>query len=427
MHFRLTSDQSPATETPRGGDWVHSGPPIMQPPHMPLLRFLILLCVPVCATAQFRDDFDVDTREDYILIAGDGNPTVDLTARDGHGIISIDATADRHNVWYTILKRDVSEEVDLARLESQDYELMLEARVRISEAPRRVNFMVVTNRTTDFHEHLREFDIADTTDFHTISFRTRDLDVRPGDTLYVQFCATEFGPDRYTVELDYFRADVVRVADAPAEQGEPLPYHPAVPELSTFEKSLQPAAAVVIAPDYPEVNFGEWRAQEDDAAVPVLGVARGQYAILRWDLGEDAGAKASGAGIIELTTQSLASGGDYHAAYGDQLGEEFPKVRIIEITGGEEDWPAGSITYGSFLLADGSEPVNPQMIFDVPVTAGRGGKTYVTLSRPVMQRLLDGSTKGLIIKPLGLINANFYRDGEGAPKLYFNLRETNGR
>ena len=394
---------------------------------MPLLRLLILLGLPVCLHAQFRDDFDVDSRDDYILIAGDGNPTMDLTARDGHGIISIDATADHHNVWYTILKRDVTGEMDLARLESPDYELMLEARVRISDAPRRVNFMVVTNRTTDFHEHLREFDIADTTDFHTISFLTRGLDVGPGDTVYVQFCATDFGPDRYTVELDYFRADVVRVDEAPAERGEPLVYHPAVPELSTFANVREPAAAAVIAPEYPEVNFGNWSAREGDAMVPVLGVARGQYAVLRWDLGGDAGAKASGAGILELTTQALASGGDYHAAYGDQLGEEFPKVRIIEITGGELEWSADSITYGSFILPDGSEPVNPQMIFDVPVTAGRGGKTYVTLSRPVMQRLLDGSTKGLIIKPLGLINANFYRDADGSPKLYYNLRETNGR
>ena len=390
--------------------------------------FLCLLLLPGVAFTQFLDNFDTDSRADYLLLTGDGDPTMDLTARDGHGIMTIDARADRHNVWYTILKRDVSKEVDLSKLQSEEYELRLEARVRISDAPRRVNFMVVTNRTTDFHEHLREFDIADTTDWHTISFLTRDLDVAPGDTLYVQFCATDFGPDRYTVELDYFRADVVRAADAPAEEGEPLAYHPAVPDLATFANVLAPAAAAVIAPEYPEVNFRDWSALEGDEPVPVLGVSRGQFAVLRWDLGEDAGAKASGAGILELTTQSLTTGGDYRAAYGGQLGEEFPKVRVIEITGGTEDWTGETVTYGSFLRADGSEPVNPQMVFDVPVTAERGGKTYVTLSRPVLQRLLDGKTRGLIIKPLGLINANFYRDGmETAPKLYFNLRETTGR
>ncbi|MGB3799435.1 MAG: hypothetical protein WA952_06435 [Lewinella sp.] len=394
--------------------------------HGILLFSLVFLSL--TARAQFLDDFDTDSHDDYILLTGDGDPAMALTARDGHGIISIDATRDRHNVWWTILKRDVSDVLELSQLEDPAYELLVEARVKISDAPRRVNFMVVTNRTTDFHEHLREFDIADTSEWHTISFLTRDLDVRAEDTLYVQFCATDFGSDTYEVKLDYFRADVVKAAEAGPEKGEPLMYHPEVPDLAIYGQALTVAQNAVIAPDYPEVNFSNWTAREKKMDVPVLSVSRGQYALLRWDLDEFRGEGVDGAGILELTTQAVASGGNYRAAYGDQLGEEFPKVRIIEVTGGDPDWEEESVTYASFVLPDGSEPINQQMIFDVPVTAERGSVTHVTLSRPVMQRILDGTTTGLLIKPLGLINASFYaNDGEQGPKLYFNLRQTAGR
>ena len=386
---------------------------------------LCLLLLPGIASAQFLDEFSTDSGEDYLLMTGDGNPTLELTASDGHGILSIDATRDRHNVWWTILKRDVSDVLDLERLSQPDYELLVEARVKVSAAPRRVNFMVVTNRTTDFHEHLREFDIADTTDWHTISFLTKGLDIRSDDTLYVQFCATDFGPDTYEVKLDYFRADVVKASEAPPERGEPLVYHPVVPELTGFGTSLPVAEAVVISPDYPEVNFAGWSARENGEDVPVLGVGRGQFALLRWNPEDLRGKQATGAGVLELSTHSVAAGGDYRAAYGDQLGEEFPKVRIIEVMGGDPDWVAHSVTYADFLLPDHTEPVNQQMIFDVAVEAD---KTYVTLSRPVLQRMLDGTTTGLIIKPLGLIQASFYsNDGERGPKLYFNADQNAGR
>lgn len=392
---------------------------------LPFPRWLpLLLCLlPLPAAAQFVDNFDRDSHDDYLLMTGDGTPTMTLTARDGHGRIAIDATRDRHNVWWTILKRDVSDELDLALLSDPAYALRVEARVKISAAPRRVNFMVVTQRTTDFHQHLREFDIADTTAWHTISMLTRDLDVRPNDTLYVQFCATDLGPATYVVELDYFRADVVRTDEAGPEQGEPLVYHPDIPELSTFGHALPVAESAVVSPEYPEVNFGDWGVRgESGAEAPVVTVAREQYALLRWDLTALAGRRADGAGVLELTTQSLASGGRYRAAYGDQLGEEFPKVRIVEVLGGNPAWRRDAVTWENFLQSGREDArVNGQMVSDVTVTPGAGGKTYVTLSRPVLQRLLDGTTTGLIVQPLGLITASFYAD---TPTLHLNLTET---
>jgi hypothetical protein len=66
------------------------------------------------------------------------------------------------------------------------------------------------------------------------------------------------------------------------------------------------------------------------------------------------------------------------------------------------------------------------MIIDDRVAPERGGRTYSTISRPVLQRLLEGKTLGLAIKPLGPIDATFYASkaagGRHAPTLHFNLR-----
>ena len=188
---------------------------------MPLpLLILLLLLAPLTARAQFVDTFDDGDVEGWDFFTGDGVATMDFVAHDGFARLSVDATDDRHNVWWAILKRPVSEFVDLERLADPGTELRVEARIRLSDAPRRVNIMINTNRTTDFHEHLAEFDVADTTDWHTISYTTTDLDARPGDTLYVQLGVTDWGLGTYHLDLDAYRAAVV---DTPAEAdlGEP--------------------------------------------------------------------------------------------------------------------------------------------------------------------------------------------------------------
>jgi hypothetical protein len=71
--------------------------------------------------------------------------------------------------------------------------------------------------------------------------------------------------------------------------------------------------------------------------------------------------------------------------------------------------------------------LNTQMIIDYPVTEGDGGKTYLTISRPVLQRMIDAKTLGIAIKPLGSISASFYAmeedDGRLAARLLFNVEE----
>lgn len=65
------------------------------------------------------------------------------------------------------------------------------------------------------------------------------------------------------------------------------------------------------------------------------------------------------------------------------------------------------------------------MIYDIEMSEEQGGKNFITISRPVLQRMLEGKTKGLLIRPLGALDASFYdsenqMDNNG-PKLHFNI------
>ncbi|MBN2347999.1 MAG: hypothetical protein JXJ22_04130 [Bacteroidales bacterium] len=389
-----------------------------------LLLFLFILISSGICRAQFIDNFDNKEITGWFFFTGDGDATMDFIQKDGYAQILVDATKDKHNVWWAIIKNDVSASLDLVKFKDPSYELRVEARVHVSNAPRRINFMINTQRTTNFHEHLMEFDIPDTSGWYTISMTTKNLDVVPGDTLYVQMGVTDWGPGRYYVDLDYYRADVINVNIAGPDKGEPLPYHPPVADLSTFSNHLNVTQDALINSNYPDVNFNNWFVDENEGHAQVLTVNANQWAILRWDLEQFKNAKADGPGILEFTTQSVAKGGDYISFYGEDLGVEFGKIRIIEIFGGDPFWDQHKVTYNNFLQdSDLTEVFNTQMIFDLELSEKNGSKSYITISRPVMQRLLDGKTKGLVLRPLGAIDASVYDSenlkGDG-PKLHFN-------
>jgi len=65
---------------------------------------------------------------------------------------------------------------------------------------------------------------------------------------------------------------------------------------------------------------------------------------------------------------------------------------------------------------------NTQMIIDYPLSSKQGDKSYFTIPRPVMQRLFDGTTKGLLIRPLGAVSGSVYASeskADNGPKLHF--------
>ena len=388
--------------------------------------FFFLAVVPVVAHAQFVDNFDGPKVDGWFTMVGDGSAKIDMVQKDGHLRLLVDGTQDKYGVWWTLIKRDITRYLDMEKLKDPAYELRVEARVRLSNAPRRVNFMVNTQRTVDFHKDMREYDIDDTNEWHTISMTTNHFDTARGDTVYVQFCVTDWGPDKYYVDLDYYRADVVRRDSAGPDKGEPLIVHPPVPDISTFSNHLGVAQDSLINSDFPDINFNDWHAEDLNGTARVLTVNGNQWILLKWDFEKYRNLKADGAGILELTTFSAPLGGKYIEHWGQDFGEEFGMIHVIEILGGDPAWDQEKVTYNNFMQGKSYADVfNTQTIIDLPLAGKRGAKSYYTITRPVMQRLITGKSKGILIRPLGSIDATIYasEDAEGrGPKLHFNTK-----
>ncbi len=387
---------------------------------------LFLIFISTCK-AQFLDEFDKAKIDGWFTMVGDGTPGMSFIPHNGYATIIVDGSKDKYNVYWTLIKRDVTKWLDLTKLQDTKYQLRVEAKVRVHTAPHRLNFMVNTNRTTDFHIDLMEYDIPDTTNWHVISMTTKRFDAKPGDTVYVQLCATDFGLEKYSVDIDYFRADIVNTNEAGADKGNPIPYHPPIPELKTFSNQLDVSNDCVINSEFPEVNFNDLHVKEKEGDIRVLTINGEQWGILKWDFSKYKNAEISKAGLLELTTQSVHSGGNYIKAFGEDFGIEFGKVRVIEILGGDPLWDQKTVSYNSLTENKKySEVFNTQMVYDFDVIEEPGGKNYITISQPVLQRLLDGTTKGLLLRPLGAIDASFYasenQNKSNTAKLHFSLK-----
>ena len=388
--------------------------------------FLLTLIIPGICQAQFLDRFNNKKIEGWFFFTGDGYAKMDFIQKDSYARILVDATKDKDNVYWTLIKRDVTSFLDLNKLKDPSFQLRVEAKVRVHNAPRRINMMVNTNRTTNFHIDLMEFDIPDTTSWHTISMTTKKFDAIPGDTVYVQLCVTDYGLGKYYVDLDYYRADIVNINLAGPDKGELVPYHPPVPDVSTFSNHLDVAQDCLINSDFPDVNFNDWHVKEKEGDARILTVNANQWAILRWDFEKYKDLKVDGSGLLELTTQSVPTGGDYTKVFGEDFGVEFGKIRIIEIIGGDPNWYQSNVTSNSLINGNMySDVFNTQMIFDTEVADEQGSKNYITISKPVLQRMIDGKTNGLLIRPLGAIDASFYASENPytGPKLHFNIKQ----
>ncbi|MEJ2568227.1 MAG: hypothetical protein P8Z50_05060, partial [candidate division WOR-3 bacterium] len=375
--------------------------------------------------AQFLDSFNSEEIEGWFFFTGDGAATMDFVQKDGYARILVDATKDKYNVWWAVTKRDVSDFLDLNKLKNASYQLRVEAKVRVGNAPRRINMMVNTQRTTNYHIDLMEFDIPDTSEWHIVSMTTKKFDAVPGDNVYVQLNVTDWGLGKYHVDVDYYRADIVNVDSAGPDKGELVPYHPPIPPVNTFLNHLDVTHDCLINSDFPDVNFNDWHIQGQEDRARVLTVSANHWAILRWDFEKYKNVKIDGAGLLELTTYSVAKGGNYIETFGEDFGMEFDKVRVIEIVGGDPAWDQNTVTYNNLIRGKSYADVfNTQMIYDLEVNDKPGSKNFITISKPVLQRLVDGKTKGLLIRPLGAIDASFYASENrmgNSPKLHFNV------
>jgi hypothetical protein len=384
-----------------------------------LLMGLLLVVAPIrAAEAQFVDNFDASeiptdpkAVKGWASFTGDGEASIEFRqGGDGHASIVVDATRDRRGIWWAVIKRKVSDRMDLDLLRQPGYELRIEARIRVSHAPRRVNLHANTQRTTDFHSHLMEFDIPDTDGWHTISLTTRDFPAQGGDSVFAQLALIDWGPETYRVDIDYFKVDIVDAARAGPDLGAQVPYHPPIPDVASFQQEVRVAEDAIIDLDNPGVNLNNWYVQDGAERKHLLTVNGTMYVILRFDLGAFAGRQITDHGLLELTTHAVQR-------TSDPL-KDFGLVRVVEILGGNPAWDQRTVTADSLRRgAPLSRVLNTQMIIDWPVTEGDGGKTYFTISRPVLQRMIDGQTLGLAIKPLGSITASFYSMENSDPSL----------
>ena len=372
-------------------------------------------------TEPFLEDFGKEPQaiEHWTWFTGDGLATMDFVLGDGCASVQVDARQDRRNIWWALIKREVSPYLDLARLHQPGQEIRIEARIRVSHAPRRVNLHVYNAKRPEHHSHLMEFDIPDTTGWHTISMTTHDFDAEPGDSVFGQLALMDWGIGQYHVDIAYMKVEVVDAAAVGPDQGEQAPYHPPIADPGTFAHQIDVAHDCMIDVQYPDVNFNHWSIWEAGKRSTLLTVSGTQIVILRWDLAKLAGKRVAGSGLLELTTHSVQRSSD--DIY------EFGKMRVVEILGGDPQWNQATVTCDSLCQGQSIDQVlNTQMIIDVDVAEQPGSKTLITISRPVFQRLVDGKTLGLALRPLGAISASFYAkeiqiEGYSA-RLLFNLR-----
>lgn len=389
-----------------------------------LLVFFALLYVPP-TFAQFFDGFDnlkLDPDNGWFFKAGDGTASMDFRqGGPGYASIFVDGTTDKRGIWWALIERKVSDQMDLSLMQKPGHEFRIEARVRSSHAPRRINLQVLTQRTTDYESHLMEYDIPDTDNWHTFSMTTRGFDARPGDTVFGHMALMDWGLEKYRMDVDYIKVDLVDAATAGPDQGEAVPYHPPIADPKSFNQKVRVAADSSIDIENTDVNMNDWYVQgASGGKVNLLTVDGTHYVILRWDLRQFAGRKATGHGLLELTTHSVQQKA--------QRLKDFGIVRVVEILGGDPNWDQATVTTDSFCHYQPlNRVVNTQMIIDWPITEGDGGKTYLTIGHPVLQRLIDGKTLGIAIKPLGALNAAFYsmedENGKNSAQLYFNVQK----
>ena len=388
---------------------------------IPLKSTLIVVVtfVAFSATAQFIENFDGEGKPNgWVIATGDGNAKIDFRQKNGIGSFYVDGTNDQLNIWWALARHRITG-LDMKKLVQPDYELRVEAKIKVSHAPRRVNLHFNHQRTTDFHSHLMEFDIPDTTNWHTISMTTSNFEVQLGDSINSHLALMDWGLQKYRVDFDYFKVDVVKRSTAAKDLGNPMPYHPPLASPSSFKNSVTSVHDATIDVNFRDRNLNNWEANDVTGKhQDLLSVSDTRIVIMRWDFGEFKGKKISRSGLLELSPFAVQRSPTFH--------KDFGMIRIAEILEGDPAWDETSITFDKLR---GSLPIeqviNTQMIIDDSVTWNKEGKVLFTISQPVLQRLIDGKTKGLAIKPLGAVNALFYsrnnRDDRLSPRLYFDI------
>jgi hypothetical protein len=386
--------------------------------------FLVLNCK---SSAQFYDDFESRVSYDptgengWTYYTGSGNTEISFYQKSpGYAQIELDATHDELNVWWGIIRRKVSDFLDISKLTDNNYELRVTARIKVSHAPRRVNLHFNTQRTTDFHSHLREYDIPDTSNWHIISMTTKGFDIRKDDKIFVQMALMDWGLRKYYIKVDFIKVEVVDNNQIENDLGNPQLYHPDPPPILTFSNHLSAEENAVISSNFKDLNFSSWSTFSDNYSSEILTVDDSKYVILRWDVSNFKSAQYYANGVLELWCRSKQKL--------KEKNEDFGLIRICEVTGGDNTWTEDSITFNTFFNEnDFDEVINSQTIIDVDLKPSDSNPNLIVIPSAVMKRLFSGRTKGLALLPLGAVETTIYsnngREAKYHPKLHFNTYE----
>ncbi|MBL7699794.1 MAG: hypothetical protein JNK79_16625 [Chitinophagaceae bacterium] len=383
---------------------------------IPLLYLLLLLGL--CTSAQFIDSFNGNRKPDgWRARTGDGAATIQFKQHHGIGTIYIDATRDTLGIWWAIIHHRLPE-INMKKLTSPGHSLRVEAKVRSGSARKRINLCVNHQRTTDYHANLMEYDLPDTTNWHVISMTARNFETRADDTVAVQLAMMDWGLEKYRLYIDYIKVDVVNTDSAGEDLGNPIPYHPPIADPAGFPVQVNALHDAVIDEQFTDLNFNNWQSRQSQGdPINILTTSGTQMTILRWDLSSLKGKRVKRAGLLEITPYSIQRSPDYK--------KDFGMVRVTEIIGGDADWDEKTVTYDKLRAGKAwTEVVNTQMIIDDSIRWNKNRKMLFTISQPVLQRMIDGKTPGIIIKPLGAVNASFYPHESGpgfAPKIYIDV------
>lgn len=374
-----------------------------------------LLCPPLAsdAPAGFHDGFDTPAAAAaWSTMTGDGDVRVRFSQSHGIATIDVDARADRRNIWWALIRHPVTPAIDPHELERPDRELRIEVRVRTDTAPRRINLHANHSRTTDFHSHLREYDLPVAGAWQMLSMTTGGFDARAGDEIYLQLALMDWGLREYRLDIDYIRASVVDPLESGGDLGRPLPYRPAPGRVDRYAYALPAAAAGTVNRAWPETG-GPWRAAHEPAGTGKLLAGPSQVIVLRWDAANLPDGPVPGWGVLELVTDTV---------FESRAGlESFAELRVTEVLGGSTDWHGDTVTLDELL--DGAPAytvINEQPVIDVAPQSAAGARTRIPLSPPVLERLLCGRTRGLAISSHGGVLAVFRNGGSDTPVLYFD-------
>lgn len=329
-------------------------------------------------------------------------------------LLKIDPLKDKRNVWYAFIHQDISEFIDVEKLLKPEFELRMEIRVKTSHAPRRINMYL---SELDKGGYLREFDIDEANKWVTISMVTESFTPAKERPVMAQVSLMDWGiSDIYTLEIDYIKVDVVSNSEQLTQFGLPLVYRPSVKPPDAFSNNFIATKAISVNAAYPDMNFNNLISETDE--VRLLNIDPTGMIILSWDFSSVNGKEINGAGQMELFTHHLIRLSDSP--------KDFGEIRICEILTDDGEWDETTIDYNRFFKEHPKEKViNGQTVIDTKVYPEMGGKTAVSISKPVLQRLVSGKSKGLAILPLGYISVAFYTNDypDKAPLMRLNILE----